>query len=122
MQLSFEEALAFASLISAVDPVATLAVFEHLRVDSFLHSMVYGEAVLNDAVAVVLFRMFTSFMTREATGNAIGEQIGMFVLVFVASVLIGVGFGLLATSVFWCVRVYGGGYLTEDPSRRGVDE
>jgi len=48
--------LAFGSLISAVDPVATLAIFNALNVDPTLYMLVFGESVLNDAVAVVLYR------------------------------------------------------------------
>jgi len=48
----------FAALISAVDPVATLATFSKLGLDSsqpLLHTMIFGESVVNDAVAIVLF-------------------------------------------------------------------
>ena len=48
--------LTFGSLISAVDPVATLAIFNALDVNPTLHMLVFGESVLNDAVAVVLYR------------------------------------------------------------------
>ncbi len=62
--LSFEESMSFASLISATDPVATLSVFSALNVEPGLYSIVYGESVLNDAVAIVLFRTFTAFITE----------------------------------------------------------
>mmetsp|Transcript_14888 Transcript_14888/g.32155 ORF Transcript_14888/g.32155 Transcript_14888/m.32155 type:complete len:648 (-) Transcript_14888:42-1985(-) len=48
-------AFAFAALISAVDPVATLATYSSLNVDPLLNTFVFGESVLNDAVAIVLF-------------------------------------------------------------------
>mmetsp|Transcript_24683 Transcript_24683/g.75254 ORF Transcript_24683/g.75254 Transcript_24683/m.75254 type:complete len:254 (+) Transcript_24683:40-801(+) len=43
--LPIREAGAFAALISAVDPVATLATFGTLRVDHTLHTIVFGESV-----------------------------------------------------------------------------
>ena len=49
--------LLFGSLISATDPVTVLAVFHDLRVDVDLYSLVFGESVLNDAVAIVLYRL-----------------------------------------------------------------
>merc|ERR1712137_463543 len=48
-------ALCYASLISAVDPVATLATFTHLNVEPLLNILVLGESIINDAVAIVLF-------------------------------------------------------------------
>lgn len=48
--------LLFGSLISATDPVTVLAIFHDLHVDHDLYSLVFGESVLNDAVAIVLFR------------------------------------------------------------------
>jgi len=53
--------LTFGSLISATDPVTVLAVFQALGVKVDLFSMVFGESVLNDAVAIVLSRTLLSF-------------------------------------------------------------
>ena len=52
--LSVAESFAFGSLISAVDPVATLAIFQAIDTDPVLYMLVFGESVLNDAVAIVL--------------------------------------------------------------------
>ena len=50
------ESFTFGSLISAVDPVATLAIFSAMDVDPILYMLVFGESILNDAVAIVLAR------------------------------------------------------------------
>eukprot|EP00957_Ditylum_brightwellii_P136882 10438634-Ditylum_brightwellii.AAC.1 len=47
---SFAELLTFGGLISATDPVSTLAIFQAKRVDPHLFYLVFGESVLNDAV------------------------------------------------------------------------
>ena len=56
--LSTNEALAFAAMICAVDPVATCDTFNELKVDHSLEILVVGEALVNDAAAIVLFKTF----------------------------------------------------------------
>ncbi|RLN06382.1 hypothetical protein BBJ28_00009989 [Nothophytophthora sp. Chile5] len=55
-KLSWVEAFLFGALISAVDPVATLACFNKLDAPPLLFNLVFGESVLNDAVAIALYQ------------------------------------------------------------------
>lgn len=48
------ECFTFSTLISAVDPVAVLAIFQELGVNKSLYFLVFGESLLNDAVVITL--------------------------------------------------------------------
>ena len=55
--MSAQEGLLFGTLLSATDTVATIAVLRQMGVDPQLYALIFGESVLNDAVAVVLFQV-----------------------------------------------------------------
>lgn len=68
MNLRLTDALAFGALISAVDPVATLAIFSAMDVEPVLNMLVFGESILNDAVSIVLCNILMK----------VGRQRGLF--------------------------------------------
>uniref|UniRef100_A0A8C3UGJ0 Sodium/hydrogen exchanger n=1 Tax=Catharus ustulatus TaxID=91951 RepID=A0A8C3UGJ0_CATUS len=89
--------LLFGSIISAVDPVAVLAVFEEIHINELLHILVFGESLLNDAVTVVLYHLFEEFASFEQV--TILDIILGFLSFFVVSlggVLVGVIYGVIA--------------------------
>ncbi|XP_075056300.1 sodium/hydrogen exchanger 2-like [Mixophyes fleayi] len=97
LNISLLQCLLFGSLISAVDPVAVLAVFENIHVNEQLYILVFGESLLNDAVTVVLYNLFKSFceMTTIETTDILSGMANFF-LVGIGGVLIGIIFGFIA--------------------------
>jgi sodium/hydrogen exchanger-like protein 6/7 len=53
-QYTFLDTLYFGALISPTDPLTILAIFHDMKADVTLYSIIFGESVLNDAVAIVL--------------------------------------------------------------------
>ncbi|XP_009988198.1 PREDICTED: sodium/hydrogen exchanger 2-like, partial [Tauraco erythrolophus] len=89
--------LLFGSLIAAVDPVAVLAVFEEIHVNEKLHILVFGESLLNDAVTVVLYKLFRSFCEMPTIKTVdVFAGVGKFFVVGLGGVLVGLTFGMTA--------------------------
>ncbi|XP_066142092.1 sodium/hydrogen exchanger 3 isoform X2 [Euwallacea fornicatus] len=85
----------FGSLISAVDPVAVLAVFEEIQVNEILYIVVFGESLLNDAVTVVLYHLFEAY-TEMGLTNVVATDILSGFLNFLV-----VAFGGTVIGVIW---------------------
>ncbi|XP_053980486.1 sodium/hydrogen exchanger 3-like isoform X2 [Hylaeus volcanicus] len=86
----------FSALISAVDPVAVLAVFEEIHVNEILYIVVFGESLLNDAVTVVLYHMFEAY-TEMGPSRIIYTDVlsglASFFVVAIGGTIIGVIWG-----------------------------
>uniref|UniRef100_A0A8C3Q5Z2 Sodium/hydrogen exchanger n=1 Tax=Geospiza parvula TaxID=87175 RepID=A0A8C3Q5Z2_GEOPR len=94
--------LLFGSLIAAVDPVAVLAVFEEVHVNEVLFIIVFGESLLNDAVTVVLYNVFDSFVAigeANVTGIECLKGIVSFFVVSLGGTLVGIIFAFLLSLV-----------------------
>uniref|UniRef100_A0A3Q3JUA3 Sodium/hydrogen exchanger n=1 Tax=Monopterus albus TaxID=43700 RepID=A0A3Q3JUA3_MONAL len=88
--------LLFGAIISAVDPVAVLAVFEEIHINELLYILVFGESLLNDAVTVVLYHLFEEF--SHAGIVTVGDAFLGVVCFFVVSlggVMVGTIYGIL---------------------------
>ncbi|XP_072548572.1 sodium/hydrogen exchanger 1 [Salminus brasiliensis] len=89
--------LLFGSIISAVDPVAVLAVFEEIHINELLHILVFGESLLNDAVTVVLYHLFEEYAdVGVVTLQDVFLGIVSFFVVSMGGVLVGAIYGILA--------------------------
>uniref|UniRef100_A0A3B4AIY6 Sodium/hydrogen exchanger n=1 Tax=Periophthalmus magnuspinnatus TaxID=409849 RepID=A0A3B4AIY6_9GOBI len=85
--------LLFGTIISAVDPVAVLAVFEEIHINELLHILVFGESLLNDAVTVVLYHLFKEFSLEGGVTALLG--VVCFFVVALGGILVGAIYGLL---------------------------
>ena len=120
-ELALVEALFFASLTSAVDPVAVLAVFEEIHVNEVLHILVLGESILNDAISIVLYRVFQALVDKPSvTGTDVGLGVASFFTVSFGALAIGIVAGILTAimtrfsrhvSAIQPILVLGMGYL-----------
>jgi len=79
---AWESALVLGAVLSATDPVAVVAVFRRLDVPAELATIVVSESLLNDAVAVALYRVFVTIaVTSSAAGilrSGTSAAIGVF--------------------------------------------
>ncbi|XP_010736458.1 sodium/hydrogen exchanger 1 isoform X2 [Larimichthys crocea] len=96
-QLELLPCLLFGSIVSAVDPVAVLAVFEEIHINELLHILVFGESLLNDAVTVVLYHLFEEY-SGVGTVTVMDGFLGIisFLVVACGGVLVGALYGILA--------------------------
>ncbi|XP_062707286.1 sodium/hydrogen exchanger 3 isoform X10 [Aedes albopictus] len=98
VDLPFLHVFLFSSLISAVDPVAVLAVFEEIHVNEVLYIVVFGESLLNDAVTVVMYHMFESYNEIGANNIEVVDivsGVASFFVVALGGTIIGVIWGFL---------------------------
>lgn len=97
-----KEGLLVGSLLSATDPVATLAVFGSLDVDPQLYALVFGESVLNDAVAIVLFQTFDQLPDQSrfhVSAAEVVSALARFTAVGIGSLVCGLSFGAAAAFI-----------------------
>ncbi|EMP27143.1 Sodium/hydrogen exchanger 4 [Chelonia mydas] len=92
--------LLFGSLISAVDPVAALAVFEEASVNEQLYVMIFGESLLTDGITVVLYNILLTFTQmhryEEIKPTDILAGVARFFVVGLGGVLVGIVFGFVS--------------------------
>ncbi|KAK5167541.1 monovalent cation:H+ antiporter, CPA1 (nhx1) [Saxophila tyrrhenica] len=101
LDVSFVDAMSVGATLSATDPVTILAIFNTYKVDPKLYTIIFGESILNDAIAIVLFetaQKYKNSNTAKLTPFSLFESIGIFLMVFFGSMFIGVVIGL-ATSL-----------------------
>ncbi|XP_014477734.1 PREDICTED: sodium/hydrogen exchanger 7 isoform X2 [Dinoponera quadriceps] len=98
---TFLDTLYFGALISPTDPLTIISIFNDLHVDVNLYALVFGESVLNDAVALVLSGSIQNYAERYQSGSggfetvAFFQAFGDFVGIFSLSLFIGAIMGCI---------------------------
>uniref|UniRef100_A0A7N6B3X2 Sodium/hydrogen exchanger n=1 Tax=Anabas testudineus TaxID=64144 RepID=A0A7N6B3X2_ANATE len=103
----FTDCLFFGAIVSATDPVTVLAIFNELQVDVDLYALLFGESVLNDAVAVVLSSSIVAYQPQGDNSHtfevmALLKSFGIFLGVFSGSFALGVATGVCFVKLLDC--------------------
>ncbi|XP_076228766.1 na[+]/H[+] hydrogen exchanger 3 isoform X7 [Nomia melanderi] len=108
---TFLDTLYFGALISPTDPLTIISIFNDLHVDVNLYALVFGESVLNDAVAIVLSGSIQNYGERYQSGSggfetvAFFQAFGDFVGIFSLSLFIGATMGCITALLTKFTRV-----------------
>uniref|UniRef100_A0A4W5KGJ2 Cation/H+ exchanger transmembrane domain-containing protein n=1 Tax=Hucho hucho TaxID=62062 RepID=A0A4W5KGJ2_9TELE len=90
----YTDCLFFGAIVSATDPVTVLAIFNELHVDVDLYALLFGESVMNDAVAIVLSSSILAYQPAGASthtfdATAFFKSVGVFLGIFSGSFAMG---------------------------------
>jgi solute carrier family 9 (sodium/hydrogen exchanger), member 8 len=106
-RFAFLNSLHFGCFISAIDPVATISIFNSLHVNEKIYMIVFGESTLNDAVAIALSDSVSHINEQVMQGKlpdfriAALYALGNFLIFFLGSLLLGI---LISVVVSWLFK------------------
>uniref|UniRef100_A0A9J8A0V9 Sodium/hydrogen exchanger n=2 Tax=Cyprinus carpio TaxID=7962 RepID=A0A9J8A0V9_CYPCA len=101
----YTDCLFFGAVISATDPVTVLAIFNELHADGDLYALLFGESVMNDAVAIVLSSSIMAYQpaganTHTFDASAFFKSVGIFLGIFSGSFAMGAVTGVVTLHCF----------------------
>lgn len=101
-EISLLVAAVFGALISAIDPVAVIALFKESQVSHRLETLVEGESLLNDGTAIVIFGIVLAAV--QGSGElSIGEGVISFLRVSLGGLLIGGIIGYVVARILYYI-------------------
>lgn len=89
-------ALLLGAILSATDPIAVITLFRRLPVPGRLKNIVESESLLNDAVAVVIYRAIAAVIVTSASGGAVFHTAWYTAMGVIIGMAIGVALAYLA--------------------------
>uniref|UniRef100_A0A8C5CKR5 Sodium/hydrogen exchanger n=1 Tax=Gadus morhua TaxID=8049 RepID=A0A8C5CKR5_GADMO len=103
----YTDCLFFGAILSATDPVTVLAIFTELHVDVDLYALLFGESVMNDAVAIVLSSSIMAYQPSGANTHmfdaaAFFKSVGVFLGIFSGSFAMGAVTGVVTFTKLHC--------------------
>lgn len=99
VKLEFVDAIAVGATLSATDPVTILSIFNAYKVDPKLYTIIFGESLLNDAISIVMFETSQKFHGHPVHFLSLFEGLGLFLMTFTISTIIGLMIGILVALV-----------------------
>lgn len=89
--MSITVAFTFAALMSATDPVSVISIFKSIGVNKKLSTIIEGESLINDGVAVVLFNISSIYLLQYIDLGLGGLGLGLleFVKVALGGIIVG---------------------------------
>lgn len=99
LNMGWVDAISVGATLSATDPVTILAIFNSYKVDPKLYTIIFGESILNDAIAIVIFEAAQKAKSGPAELSGLASLffgIGTFLFDFFGSLAIGVVVGIAA--------------------------
>ena len=69
LDMTFVDAISVGATLSATDPVTILAIFNTYKVDPKLYTIIFGESILNDGFAIVLFETAQRYKEGGGAGK-----------------------------------------------------
>ena len=113
VSMSTMEIILMSSLLCSTDVIAAISLIKPKKQPK-LFSLIFGEGICNDAVAIILFNTVNKFALSEENKEFDGKDVGIislnFLVLGIVSILIGVGFGLCQSYLMKKARS-----LTRDP-------
>ncbi|MEH7083041.1 Na+/H+ antiporter [Neobacillus drentensis] len=131
---SIPTAFVFAALMSATDPVSVISIFKSVGVNKRLATVIEGESLFNDGLAVVLFKISAFYLLTYLDLGVIGFGYGLWEFIKVISLgliiggALGYGFSKLTSYfddypleiIFSVILFYGSFLLAEAVHASGV--